>query len=52
MNLPTLIVGTIVAIVFVACLVHEIKKRRKPGGSCSCDCSSCGSCGGSCCDHK
>lgn len=51
MNLPTLIVGAIVAILVITCLVYQIRRRRRNGGGCSCDCSSCGSCSGSCCDH-
>jgi len=44
MNLPTFIVGAIIAIVFVAIIVSSIKKRKAGGCSCSCG-GSCGGCG-------
>ena len=40
MNLSTIIVALIVAVIFEAVLVYEIRKRKK--GSCSCGCSGCG----------
>ena len=40
MNLSTIIVALFVAVIFVAVLVYEIRKRKK--GSCSCGCSGCG----------
>ena len=49
MNAPTLIVAIIVATIFVAIVINEIKKRKQGKGSCSCG-GSCGSCGCGC-DH-
>ena len=42
MNAPTIIIAAIVAAVFVAIVVNEIKKRKSGRGSCSCGCGSCG----------
>ncbi|MBQ4087214.1 MAG: FeoB-associated Cys-rich membrane protein [Clostridia bacterium] len=42
MNIPTLIALLIVAIIFVAIVANEIKKRKSGQGSCSCGCSGCG----------
>ena len=42
MNLPTILVGSIVAIIFVAIIVSEIHKRKSGKGSCSCGCGGCG----------
>ncbi|MBQ8028566.1 MAG: FeoB-associated Cys-rich membrane protein [Clostridia bacterium] len=38
---PTIIVGAVVAIIFVAIVVNEIKKRKQGKGGCSCGCSGC-----------
>ncbi len=48
-NLSTVMVAAIVAAVFVAIVVSEIKKRRSGKGACSCGCSGCalqGKCSG------
>ena len=50
MNLPTIIVGLIVAAIFITVLVKEIKKHKN-GGGCSCDCPSCG-CNCNCCPSQ
>lgn len=42
MNLPTFIVGALIAAAFIAIVVSSIKKRKAGGCSCSCG----GSCGG------
>ena len=42
MNAPTMIVAVIVAAVFIAIVVNEIKKRKSGRGGCSCGCGSCG----------
>ena len=44
MNLPTLIGTIIVAVVFIALVVSEIRKKKSGKGSCSCG-GSCGGCG-------
>lgn len=41
MNVSTIIVAAIVAVLFVAIVVNEIKKRKNGKGSCSCGCSGC-----------
>ena len=45
--LPTIIIASLVAILFVAIVVSEIRNRKNGKGSCSCG-SSCGSCGMNC----
>lgn len=40
MNLPTIIVGLIVAAIFITVVVKEIKKHKK-GDGCSCGCAGC-----------
>ncbi len=42
MNAPTMIIAAMVAIVFVAIVVHEIKKRKNGQGGCACGCGNCG----------
>ncbi len=41
-NLATLIGAFLIAVVFVAIVYHEIKKRRQGIHSCSCGCAGCG----------
>ncbi len=41
MNLPTIIVTIIIAVIFVLIVGNEIKKRKSGKGSCSCGCSGC-----------
>ncbi len=41
MNAPTIVVALIVAAIFVAIVISEIKKRKSGSGSCSCGCSGC-----------
>ncbi len=41
MNFPTILVGLIVAVIFVAIIVSEIRKRKSGKGSCSCGCDGC-----------
>ena len=45
--MPTIIVGSIVAIMFVAIIVNEIKKKKSGKGGCSCG-GNCGACGMNC----
>ena len=42
--MPTIIVGSIVAILFVAIIINEIKKKKSGKGGCSCggNCCACG----------
>ncbi len=42
MNWPTIIVAAVVAAVFVAIVIGEIRKRKNGKGGCACG----GSCGG------
>ena len=41
MNWPTLIIAAVVALIFVAIVVSEIRKRKSGKGGCSCGCSGC-----------
>ena len=41
MNPATVIIAVIVAVIFVAIIVNEIKRRKSGKGSCSCGCSGC-----------
>lgn len=43
--IPTIIVGAIVAAVFVAIIVNEIRKKKKGISSCGCGCENCASAG-------
>lgn len=58
MNWPTLLIALLVAVVFVAIVASEIRKRKsgKGGCGCGCGCSDCamsGTChGGSKARHK
>lgn len=45
--LATIIISTIIAILFVTIIVNEIKKRKNGSGSCSCG-GNCGACGFNC----
>lgn len=47
MNWPTIIIASLVAIVFVAIVVSEVRKRKSGKGACSCG-GSCGGCAGGC----
>ncbi len=40
MNIPTLIIATIIAVIFIAIVLSEIKKRKN-GNGCSCGCGEC-----------
>jgi len=41
-GISTLIVGLIVAGIFAAIVISEIKKKKSGKGGCSCGCSGCG----------
>ncbi len=41
MNAPTIIIAAIVALIFIAIVVSEIRKRRNGKGGCSCGCGGC-----------
>ncbi len=42
MNLPTIIVASIVAVIFLLIVIHEIRKRKAGKASCGGSCCSCG----------
>ena len=46
MNLATVIAILVVAVIFIAIIVRQIKKMKS--GACSCDCAVCGGCCKSC----
>ena len=41
MNASTVIVALIVAAIFVAIIVSQVRKKKQGKGSCSCGCSDC-----------
>ena len=41
MNWPTIIVAAVIAAVFVAIVVSEVRKRKSGRGGCSCGCGGC-----------
>lgn len=41
MNWPTVIIAALVAVIFIAIVAGEIRKRKKGEGSCSCGCGGC-----------
>ena len=41
MNTPTIIVASVVALVFVAIIAKSISDRKKGKSSCGCNCSGC-----------
>ena len=43
MNIPTILVATILAVIFVLIVTAEVKKRKK--GGCGCGCSGCANAG-------
>ena len=47
MNAPTIIIATVVAVIFIAIVVREVRNRKKGKGSCSCG-GNCGACGMNC----
>lgn len=49
MNWPTILIAAVVAVIFFAIVINEIRKKKQGKGSCSCG-GSCGACpmGGSC----
>ena len=52
MNWPTIIIALIVAGVFAAIVIAQIRNKKNGKSSCSCG-GSCGSCGmGGCCPGK
>lgn len=40
--LPTIIVGGIIAVIFIAIIARGIKNIKNGKGGCSCGCNSCG----------
>ena len=49
MNLPTLLVATLILSIVAAIIIKEIKNRKSGKGTCSCG-MSCDTCG--CCKNK
>ena len=47
MNPPTTIITVLIAFVFLAIVISEIRKKKNGKGSCSCG-GSCGACGMNC----
>lgn len=45
-NLPTIIIASVIAVIFVAIVVTQIINKKKGKSSCSCG-GSCGNCGAS-----
>ncbi len=41
MNAPTIIIASIVAVIFIAIVASEIIKKKKGKSSCSCGCGGC-----------
>ncbi|NBJ88197.1 FeoB-associated Cys-rich membrane protein [Acutalibacter sp. 1XD8-36] len=41
MNLPTIIIGAIIAVIFAAIVIRGIIKRKRGEGGCGCGCSGC-----------
>lgn len=40
-NLPTVIIAAVIAIVFIAIVIRGIRQRKQGKGGCSCGCGSC-----------
>lgn len=40
-NLPTILIAAIIALIFGAIIVNGIRRRRKGEGGCGCGCSHC-----------
>lgn len=40
-NLPTLLIAGLIAVVFIAIVVRGVIRRRRGEGGCSCGCGSC-----------
>ncbi len=41
MNLPTIIILSIIAVAFIAIVINEIRKKKQGRGGCSCGCGGC-----------
>lgn len=41
MNLPTIIAATVIAVIFVAIIAGQIKRKKQGKGGCSCGCGGC-----------
>lgn len=42
MNIPTIIVAAIIAVIFLSIVITGIRNKKKGKGGCSCGCSGCG----------
>lgn len=49
--IPTIIVASVVAIIFALVIVNEVRKKKSGKGSCSCG-GNCGACGMGCHEGK
>ena len=41
MNLPTILVAAVIAVIVLMIVIRDILNRKKGKGSCSCGCSGC-----------
>lgn len=41
MNIPSIIIAAVIAVIFVAIIVREIRNKKKGKGTCSCGCGGC-----------
>jgi len=41
MNAPTIIVASVVAVIFIAIVINGIRRRKSGKGGCSCGCGGC-----------
>lgn len=46
MNAPTIVIGLLVLVIFVAILARGIYNRKHHKGGCSCGCGGCDGCSG------
>lgn len=40
-NLPTILIAAVIAVIFAAIIIRGIRKRRRGEGGCGCGCSGC-----------
>lgn len=54
MNFPTIIIGSIIAIIFALIIIKSIRNKKQGKNSCSCggNCGACGACGTNCSDKS
>ena len=49
--MPTIIIATVIAVIFIAVIVNEVRKKKSGKSSCSCG-GNCGACGMGCHEEK